>query len=412
MTRRPTAIWSAPIAYRSAARLGAHHLATRLAARGWDVLFLSNPLTPLHVLKWRHSDVRLRLSAMGRGLAAEPEGLRSLLPLTLLPLVAGVGARSPWVLERWPAFTLPNLAGTLRRAGYDAPDLMVVDTSIAAPLLDLLAPQRSVLRLTDRFGGFASTTPAVLRAMESVARRVDLVVYTAEDLAADAQALRPRRALHLANGVDAAHFAAPRPCPAAYAAIPAPRAVYVGLMAEWFDFDLIARAARQRPDVSFVLIGPAEHARQRLPNLPNLHLIGPVPWSELPGYLQHAAVGLIPFDMKNHGDLVRGVNPLKLYEYAAAGVPVVSVAWPEIQKLDAPVELVDEPDAFLHAIDRMLTAPTPPDALRAFATRHDWSSVLDRFLAALGLGDASEAAPVAEPGRHSGLPMRSEAIAP
>jgi hypothetical protein len=90
----------------------------------------------------------------------------------------------------------------------------------------------------------------------------------------------------------------------------------------------------------------------------------------------------------------------------------VSVAWPEIQKLDAPIELVDEPDAFLHAIDRMLTAPTPPDALRAFATRHDWSSVLDRFLAALELGDASEAAPVAEPGRHSGLPMRSEAIAP
>jgi glycosyltransferase involved in cell wall biosynthesis len=289
---------------------------------------------------------------------------------------------------------------------------MVVDTPIAAPLLDLLGPKRSVLRLTDRFGGFASTTPAVLRAMESVARQVDLVVYTAEDLATDAQALRPRRALHLANGVDAGHFGAACPRPVAYAAIPEPRAVYVGLMAEWFDFDLVARAARQRPDVSFVLIGPAEHARRRLPQLANLHLIGPVPWRDLPGYLQHGSVGFIPFDMKNHRDLVRGVNPLKLYEYAAAGLPVVSVAWPEIRKLDAPIELVDEPEEFLSAIDRMLGAPTPADTLRAFAARHDWSSVLDRLLAALGLGDASAAAAPAEPDRRCDSPMRSAATAP
>jgi glycosyltransferase involved in cell wall biosynthesis len=248
--------------------------------------------------------------------------------------------------------------------------------------------------------------------MESVARRVDLVVYTAEDLAADAQALRPRRALHLANGVDAGQFGAARPRPAVYATIPAPRAVYVGLMAEWFDFDLVARAARQRPDVSFVLIGPAEQARQRLPKLANLHLIGPVPWNDLPGYLQHASVGLIPFDMKNHGDLVRGVNPLKLYEYAAAGLPVVSVAWPEVRKLDAPIELVDEPEEFLSAIDRMLEAPTPADTLRAFAARHDWSSVLDRFLAALGLDDASAAAVLAEPDHRRDAPLRSTAAAP
>jgi glycosyltransferase involved in cell wall biosynthesis len=408
MKTRPTAIWSAPTAYRSAARLGAHHLATRLAARGWDVIFLSNPLTPLHVLKWRHSDVRLRLSQSMRGLASEPEGLRSFLPMTLLPLVAGMGARSPWVLDHWPDFTVPNLARALRRAGFDQPDLLVVDGSIGAPLLDMLKPRRSVLRLTDRFGGFASTTPAVMRAMEAVARRVDLVVYTAEDLVADAEGLRPRRTLHLANGVDAGHFAALRTIPAAYASIPRPRAVYVGLMAEWFDFDLVARAARQRPDVSFVMIGPAELARQRLPRLPNLHLIGPVPWSGLPAYLQHASVGLIPFDMKNHRNLVKGVNPLKLYEYAAAGVPVVSIAWPEIQKLDAPVELVDEPEEFLQAIDRMLRAPPPADTLRAFAARHDWSFLLDQFLAALGLSDADNAGSPARSGRVSDVgPMRS-----
>jgi glycosyltransferase involved in cell wall biosynthesis len=387
MRARPTAVWSGPTPYRSAARLGTHHLATRLAARGWDVLFLSNPITPFHLLNWRNEDTRIRMAQAARGIACERGSLYTMLPLTLLPLVAGVGAHSPWVLERWPAFTVPNLARWLRGAGFDQPDLLVIDGCIGAPLVELLKPRRSAMRMTDRFGGFASTTPAMAAAMEALARRVDLLVYTAEDLASDAKAYGPRQSVHLANGVDVGHFSELRPPPDAYASIPMPRAVYVGLMAEWFDFDLVAFAARQRPDVSFVMIGPADLARQRLPKLPNLHIIGAVPWSELPPYLQHAAVGLIPFDIRNHRDLVNGVNPLKLYEYAACGIPIVSVAWPELWKLSAPAELVEGFDEFVLALDRVLASPRAPELLRAFARRHDWGAVLDRLLASLDLDD-------------------------
>jgi glycosyltransferase involved in cell wall biosynthesis len=381
------AIWCTPHAYRSTARLGAHHLSARLAARGWDVLFLSNPVSPFHVLNWRSHDIRLRLSQAMRGLECEGCGLRTLLPITLLPLAGRLGARSRWVLDRWPAFTLPSLARTLRRAGFLEPDLMVIDGPIGAPLIEILAPRRSALRLLDRLAGFASTTPAMLSAMERAAGRVDLVTYSAEDLADDAAALKPRRSLHLANGADVAHFAGPRARPACYAAIPEPRAVYVGTMAEWFDFELVALAAQRRPRISFVLIGPSELARRRLPQLPNLHVIGSRPWDALPGYLQHASIGLIPFDIRNHRDLVRGVNPLKLYEYAACGLPVVSVDWPELRRLSAPIALADGPEDFIEALDRMLDSPPPPNVLKAFAAQHDWGAALDRLLASLGLAD-------------------------
>jgi len=390
------AIWCTPHAYRSAVRLGVHHLTARLAARGWDVLFLSNPVSPLHLLNWRHPDTRLRLSEALGGVARGRDGMRAMLPLTLLPLVGRFGARSRWVLDRWPAFTVPDIAGAVRRAGFDRPDLMVLDGPIAAPLIEIVKPRRSVLRIFDRLGGFASTTPAMLDAQKDLAHRVDLVTYSAENLSADVDALEPRRKLHLANGADVRHFAERRAKPAAYASIPEPRAVYVGTMAEWFDFELVAMAARRRPKVSFVLIGPPELARRRLPELPNLHVIGALPWQELPAYLQHAAVGLIPFDIRNHRDLVNGVNPLKLYEYAAAGLPVVSVAWAELRKLDAPIELADEPEEFIRAIDRMLASPTSPEALKAFAARHDWGAALDRLLSSLGLGDGDEAR-IAEP---------------
>lgn len=386
MTAAPRAVWCTPHAYRSVARVGAHHLAGGLAARGWDVLFLSNPVSPLHALRWGDHDVRLRLAQAGRGLMREPAGLRTMLPVTMLPLAGRLGAHSRWVLDHWPDFTLPPVGRALCRAGFDRPDLMVVDGPIGAPLIDVLSPRRSVLRLLDRLRGFASTTPAMLGAMERAARRVDVVSYSAQDLAGDVDDLQPRRRLHLANGVDVGHFLKFRPVPAEYGSIPEPRAVYVGAMAQWFDFDLVTAAARRRPKISFVLIGPADLARRRLPDLPNLHVIGARPWEELPGYLQHAAIGLIPFDVKNHRELVRGVNPLKLYEYAAAGLPVVSMAWPELRKLDAPIELAEDAEAFIHAIDRMVASPPPAAALTAFAARHDWSAVLDRLLSAVGFG--------------------------
>ena len=154
-------------------------------------------------------------------------------------------------------------------------------------------------------------------------------------------------------------------------------------------------AAARRPQNFLCMIGPPDLARRRLPGLPNLHIIGARPWEDLPGYLQHAAVGLIPFDVRNHRDLVRGVNPLKLYEYAAAGLPVVSMAWPELRKLDAPIELAEDSDGFIDAIDRMVTKPPPAAALMAFAAQHDWSAVLDRLLSAVGPAEAlpTEAAP-------------------
>ena len=390
MTAASRAVWCTPHAYRSVARLGAHHLAARLAARGWDVLFLSNPISPLHALKWRHPDTGLRLSQALRGIGREGERLRTLLPITLLPLAGRLGARSRWILDHWPDFTMPNLARALRRAGFDRPDLMVIDGPIGAPLIEIVKPGRSVLRLLDRLSGFASTTPAMLGALADAARCVDLVAYSAEDLAGDVDALRPRRKIHLPNGVEVQHFAQRRAKPAAYASIPEPRAVYVGTMAEWFDFELLTSAARRRPHISFVMIGPPGLARRRLPVLPNLHVVGALPWQELPAYLQHATVGLIPFDVRNHRDLVRGVNPLKLYEYAAAGLPVVSVAWPELRNLNAPIELADEPEDFIQAIDRMLALPPPADALKAFAAQHDWGAALDRLLASLGIGDRDE----------------------
>lgn len=388
MSEPKTAIWCSPHAFHTSARVGAHHLTRRLAERGWRVLFLSDPISPLHFAKFKSAEMRCRLAQCMRSVSREPSGIVTALPLTLLPLVRGVGARSRWVLDQWAHYTLPSLRRTLRQAGFDRPDLLVLDGPIASPLIDMLKPARSVLRVLDRFSGFAGTTPALLDALRDVAQEVDLVTYSARDLAEEVHALKAKNAVHIGNGADVAPFGAPCPPPPEYLAIPGPRVVYVGTMAEWLDYELVAETARQRPDYSFVLIGPADFAQRRLPQLPNLHLLGPRPWSELPGYLQHGHVGIVPFDVRNHRDLVRGVNPIKLYEYAAAGLPVVSVHWPELQQLDAPIALAKGTDTFIAAIDRTIADPPPQEMLRKFARQHDWNIILDTILRHADFDDA------------------------
>jgi hypothetical protein len=147
---------------------------------------------------------------------------------------------------------------------------------------------------------------------------------------------------------------------------------FFGLISEWVDQDLIVRIANEvgnlkprlededededegrlqcahilthshthtqsaplTPDTrhptpaSVVLIGKVDVAVSRLGKEKNIFILGPKPFQELPSYLAHFSIGLIPFVVN---DLTKAVNPIKLREMLAAGVPVVSTALPEVE---------------------------------------------------------------------------------
>ena len=100
---------------------------------------------------------------------------------------------------------------------------------------------------------------------------------------------------------------------------------YIGTVGEHFDVDLIESVAREMPEVGFVLVGPVRLARP--PRGDNIFALGLRPHSELPALVRHFDVGLIPF---HTGPGSEAINPTKLLEYAAAGVPVVSTPLPDV----------------------------------------------------------------------------------
>jgi glycosyltransferase involved in cell wall biosynthesis len=82
--------------------------------------------------------------------------------------------------------------------------------------------------------------------------------------------------------------------------------------------------------------------------LPNVHLLGQKPYSALPGYCRGFDVGIIPFRIN---ELTVRANPLKLREYLAAGLPVVSTALPEVARYDGLVHLADGAREFIAGIE-------------------------------------------------------------
>lgn len=276
-------------------------------------------------------------------------------------------------MRAWPQLTWPRLAPFLAAQGFASPDLMITDSALMLPLWRILGEPRLVYRVTDRNASYPNR-PASLDGLEvEIASAAELVVYTGRSLGNYVAGLGARDSLCIANGVDTAHFAEPARPPAEYSKIPAPRAVYVGTVADWFDADLIAATADQLPQVSFVIIGPgAERLTDRI-KAANIHCLGPRPYAEIPAYLQHAAVGLIPFRRDGHQAFVDAINPLKLYEYMAAGLPVVSTAFEQVVALASPAAVPSDAAGFIEAIAEQVQAPGDGMRERAFAKQLDWS---------------------------------------
>lgn len=104
--------------------------------------------------------------------------------------------------------------------------------------------------------------------------------------------------------------------------IPKPVIGYFGSIERRIDFDLMQSVINSNPDKSFVFAGPyfAEHIPEWFFNRPNVHLPGPVPYTEMPQMLKGFDIAIIPF---KKDDVSATIFPLKLFEYLGAGKPVV-----------------------------------------------------------------------------------------
>jgi glycosyltransferase involved in cell wall biosynthesis len=227
--------------------------------------------------------------------------------------------------------------------------------------------------------GFGDPPPSLGLNLKRIVKRANLVNATSERLADDMRLMGAKRVMKIGNGVEWNRFleGASLPVPAALAAMTGPRALYMGSLAEWFDFDLLFRVARALPKVSFPLVGPLRpelnFRRDKAPA--NVHFLGARPYPEVPAWMAHSDLALIPF---LRTPLTEAVDPVKLHEYLASGLPVVSTPFSnELMAHSAAVTLAEDSESFAEAMSSVLADPPDTEALRQLAAGQDWNKMLE-----------------------------------
>lgn len=101
---------------------------------------------------------------------------------------------------------------------------------------------------------------------------------------------------------------------------------YVGMLASWFDWQILCQIATALPQAQIHVYGPLESTvPSSLP--PNVQLRGVVAHSRIFELMRSWHAGLIPF---RHTPLTASVDPVKYYEYRACGLPVLSTMFGEM----------------------------------------------------------------------------------
>ena len=278
-----------------------------------------------------------------------------------------------------------SIVRATRRIGFVSPVLWLNDPGLAA-LVDTTG-WRTLYDITDDW--LAADRPQreldrLARGEAILLRRADAVVACSPELVRRKSADREGTIELIPNAVDVAAYRSPRPRPVD---LPPAAAVYVGtLHTDRLDVELCARIASTINDrARLVLVGPnallpadVERLREA-----GVLVLGSRAHDDVIGYLQHADVLVVPHVVTPFTD---SLDPIKLYEYAAVGRPVVSTPVAGFRDSSDPLVRVvpasDLPAAVQAAFsddDRSLAArvqhPVPDWSDRTLALR----AVLDRL---------------------------------
>lgn len=229
-------------------------------------------------------------------------------------------------------------------------------TPMAVEFSSHLKPKMIVYDCMDELSCFKGAHPNMLGNENILLSRAD-VVFTGGHYLYEFKKNRHPNIHPFPSSIDQKHFESGRGTkdPADQMNIPHPRAGFFGVLDERFDIDLIDKLALLRPDIHFVMIGPVVKIDPaQLPRHDNIHYLGQKSYNELPSYLEHWDIAILPF-AKNES--TRFISPTKTPEYLAAGKQVVSTS---IHDVVVPygemglVEIADNAGDYSEAINRLM----------------------------------------------------------
>ncbi|MFL5369514.1 MAG: asparagine synthase (glutamine-hydrolyzing), partial [Myxococcales bacterium] len=250
----------------------------------------------------------------------------------------------------------------------------------SAPVSGTLDEELVVYHCVDEFSAFSDAPAQQIRELEQrLMRKADVVICSSEKLRLDKAKTNPNSHL-VQHGVDIEHFAKaydPRTTvPDEVKHLPGPVIGFWGLIADWVDLRLIRHVADSFSGGSVVLLGTSTTDMSPLAGARNIHFLGRKPYADLPRYAKSFDVALMPFKVN---ELTLASNPLKVREYLAAGLPVVSTAIPEVERLSV-CRIGSDFDSVVREISAAISAGPGPSEVRAAQVRSEgWEARVEEM---------------------------------
>lgn len=293
--------------------------------------------------------------------------------LPMLPVTGGrVGRRTnEWLITR-------RLASIFKKLNLPSP-IVLTTLPYVHSFIRGLSRQAMVYYCTDDYSYWPAAQREVMqKAEEDLVREADLVLGVSQALVARLGRSAP--CSYLPHGVDVGHFAATRDAgapPAELSPIEGRNIGFFGLIYEKLDFNLLASVANAHPDATLVMIGRVDYCPEAFRKLPNVKLVGPQPYEDLPRWLAALDVLLLPYV---DDEMIRQSSPLKLRECLASGKPTVSVSVPEARLLEPHVRVAADSAEFVRLVgESLMEAGQISTARQAAVSKDDWTHRADQL---------------------------------
>lgn len=369
----------------SGVQIGSHHYAT-LFSQHYEVLWVSLPWHPIQLLRGNCGYVKNwnfnRPFFDGR--------LFSFTPFTPFPYRDHFALKTEWHLKNYQAL-MPGLYKTVKNLGFHQADIVWLTEPRHYSLAKLISPEKFFYRCVDDYEQFQDIPAGLVQYEKELMRRADAVFFTSKELQKKFDGLNDR-SVYLPNGCDYDFFARGVQSEAndeirKFFLPDKINVLYIGAIADWFDFDALRQIAMNRR-YHCVIVGPIRcEVPADLLNQNNVQFTGPYNYQFMPNFTSLAQVGIIPFKVNQ---ITNSVNPIKLYEYSAAGLPTVSSNFKTVTEIKGPhfvyESLLDMQD-MLAAAAQAGADPVFKETIRLFARKNSWEERFSEILARLSVGE-------------------------
>ena len=242
-----------------------------------------------------------------------------------------------------------NIKSNLDKIGFFNVDILWISNPKQFWLINVVNYKRLIVRIPDDFSQFGVFPKGIELIEKALIEKADLVFVTAKNLINNVEKYG-KKAYLLPNGCEINHFLN---CNSLnpFNEFNKKRLIYVGAIGKWFDLDLIKYLANKNKDVDICIIGKPQIDISCLEKYDNVKILGAKPYSEIPAYIKNSDIAIIPFINNEFTDRI---NPIKLFEYFACGIPVVTSNMLEVKLMDSPAYVAKDKYEFSNIVRHIL----------------------------------------------------------